>query len=78
MIRRCLSSDDLWRLELFVLIHAAGEPVSEEMVQESAERKELHGITATKIRGLFSALVPSRAYPVAEGRGSKSPSYAPR
>jgi hypothetical protein len=33
-----------------VLIRAASEPVSEESVREYAERKELHGITATKIR----------------------------
>jgi hypothetical protein len=53
---RSLSTDDLWLLQLYVLIRAATEPVSEETVWSYAERHGLCGITAAKIRRLLRAL----------------------
>lgn len=57
MMDESLSRDDGWLLQLFVLIRAAREPVSEEALLEYAERHRLHGITASKIRRLLSGLV---------------------
>jgi hypothetical protein len=53
---RSVSIDDRWLLQLFVLIRAATEPVSVETVLAYAERHELRGMTATKIRRLVTAL----------------------
>jgi hypothetical protein len=52
-----LSTDDRRLLQLFVLIRAADEPVSEEMLRSYTERHGLEGITAAKIRGILRALV---------------------
>jgi len=54
---RSLSTDDRWLLQLYVLIGAANEPVSDESLQSYAERHELVGITAAKIRSILAALV---------------------
>ena len=54
---RSLFTDDHLLLHLFALIRAANEPASEEMLRSFTERNGLRGITATKIRGLLSALV---------------------
>jgi hypothetical protein len=52
-----LSTDDRWLLQLYVVIRAANEPVSAEMLQSYAERHKLVGITSAKIRSVLSALV---------------------
>ena len=57
---RSLATDDRWLLQLFALIRAADEPVSEEVLRSYSERHGLHGISAAKIRGILSTLVSRR------------------
>jgi len=52
-----LSADDVSLLQLFVLIRAATERVSEERLLAEVERRNIRGFTATALRGLVSSLV---------------------
>lgn len=55
-----ISADDRSLLRLFMLIRAANERVSKEWLLAEVERRNIHGFTATALRGLVSYLVRKR------------------
>lgn len=70
MISRRISTNDTndrWLLQLFGLIRAASEPVSEKSVREYAGRKDLHANHRHEDPRTFQYTCQSRADPAVEG-----------
>jgi hypothetical protein len=55
--KRHRAEDDLWLVQLYVLIRAANEPLSEERILAYVRRRKIRDVTATQIRRLLSSLV---------------------
>lgn len=62
-----ISADDRSLLRLFVLLRAANERVSREILFAEVERRNISGFTATALRGLVSSLVRKRLIRLVKG-----------
>ena len=62
-----ISTDDRSLLRLLVLIRAANERVSKEMLLAEVERRNIPGFRATALRGVVSSLVRKRLIRLVKG-----------